>query len=75
MKNILVIALGYFGRGSSVKEAAQNCLKAGARKTDAVTVVIANCEMTFISIYNIEYEKSEGLFITNFVCKKLSSIL
>lgn len=37
-KAFLVQCLGYWGRGKTLKEAAQNCLRAGAKRPDFVIV-------------------------------------
>ena len=39
MKNcFIVMVLGYWGRGKSIKEAAQNCTKSGGQRTDRTVV-------------------------------------
>ena len=39
-RSFMVIALGYWGRGPNVKQAAEQCLKAGARRSAKVNVVL-----------------------------------
>ena len=34
----IVMVLGYWGRGKTIKEAAQNCAKSGGRRTDRTVV-------------------------------------
>lgn len=54
--NVLVVVLGAWGRGSSVSEAAANCLKAGGRKTDKGYVTIANCPVSFAGAGGVDYD-------------------
>lgn len=75
LKNILVVALGYFGRGSTVEEAARNCLKAGAVKTDCVSVIIASNEIEFVDAFTVAYPKGEPGFQTTFFVRSIGSLI
>jgi hypothetical protein len=75
LKNTLVVALGYFGRGANVPEAARNCLAAGAVKTDGVSVIIASNEIEFIDLFTIGYPKGEPSFQTSFFVRNLGALL
>ena len=74
-KNCLVVALGYFGRGSSVKEAATNCHKAGAGKRDCCCVVITDVELEFIDAFTVGYPNGTPTFQTDFHVNQLGSLL
>ena len=75
--NCLVVTLGYYGRGNTVKEAAENCRKAGSPLTLSACVIIANCEVQFVDPMSVSYNKAneDGLFTVDFKVKKLSALL
>jgi hypothetical protein len=73
--NVLVITLGYFGSGLSVKEAAQNCLKAGSPRTLKACVVVASKPVRFVDALFVEYPEGTPDFVTEFTVSKLSALL
>ena len=55
-----VITLGCFGRGANLTEAATNCLKAGASKSDraSVQLIVGDDDARFHSIFSIEFKQA-----------------
>lgn len=56
--NFLVVTLGYYGRGSTATEAAQNCHKAGSPKTYQGCLIVTNTEINFVDAMFVEYSKA-----------------
>lgn len=85
--NILVVTMGYYGRGSTVEEAAVRCHKAGSPLAYKAVVIIVNTEIKFIDAMSVGYPKvtaKDGVFITEeghplfrteFTVKRLSAIM
>lgn len=62
VNHILVVTLGYYGLGRTVREAAENCKKAGSPLSYKAVVTIANCPIKFRPPFYIEYH-NDGSFM------------
>lgn len=71
-----VIAPGYYGRGKTIPEAAKNCLKAGASKSNGCALIFIDGDdkAEFISIMAIEFTRGAKMHNMGYF-QKLSHLL
>ena len=70
MKNILLIALGYYGRGSTVTEAYTNIKKAGCPSDSVVVMQVGSTELKFIDMMTVEGHVAFAMKFPKLSCLK-----
>ncbi len=73
--NVLVVTMGYFGRGDTVKEAAQKCHEAGSPRTLPASVIVADKPVRFVDALHVGYPAGVPTFQTDFKARTLGALL
>lgn len=74
MKNILIVCLGYYGRGTTIAEAYDNVKKAGAASNQSAVLMIGKTELNFIDIMHVEGEMLASISFTKLSHLKCAKI-
>lgn len=73
--HFLVVTFGYYGAGNSMKEAANNCVKAGSPKTLKACVIVSDKKVHLRNAFSVDYPDGCPGFQADFTVRSLGALL